>query len=308
MTPWDAEFELSAGTVGAVLAAQFPPLAGAPVSFLKEGWDSRAFEVAGRFVFRFPKRGEVEEQLVREMALLDAIAPRLPAAVPRYEFHGRPSSLFPYRFGGYVKLAGRDVRGLPPHEAPGDLLRSLGAFLSALHDVPIELARRCGVGHHGWRTPAAYRRRALEAVARLRPALGEARAAACLAFVEAGAARAEASAPGPEGRRLQHNDLSSDHVLVDEDRRLVGIIDWSDVEIGDPAVDLSGVYHFLGDAGTRRVLAAYSAPWNEALVERARFFAGCVGLFQTSYGHAVGSAEEIANGERALALALAGPG
>ncbi len=305
MPTWDAEFDLTPGTVGQVLGAQFPALAGADVSYLKAGWVSRAFEVAGRYVFRFPKRAEVEAQLACEWALLEAIAPRLPTAVPRYEFLGRPSALFPYRFGGYAKLEGHDARAIGAEAASEGLVRALGAFLGALHAVPLDLARGCGVEHHGWRAPEVYLARGLEAVERLRPVLGPARAEACVAFVEAGCADARATSPGPEGRRLLHNDLSSDHVIVDAGgEALVGIIDWSDVELGDPAVDFSGVYHFLGEAGTRRVLAAYDGPWDEALLRRARVFAGCLGLFQMSYGHAVGRVEDQESGARALALAL----
>lgn len=100
-----------------------------------------------------------------------------------------------------------------------------------------------------------------------------------------------------------HDDLSSEHILLDEGRgQITGVIDWTDVEIGDPAVDFTGIYHHLGEAGTRQVLAHYPLPADEALIRRARFFAGCIGLFEMSHGQATGRADEWADGLRALAL------
>ncbi|MCH7839494.1 MAG: phosphotransferase [Planctomycetes bacterium] len=38
---------------------------------------------------------------------------------------------------------------------------------------------------------------------------------------------------------LVHRDLYARHMLVDDDGRPCGVIDWGDVHVGDPAIDLS---------------------------------------------------------------------
>ncbi|MGV2805700.1 phosphotransferase, partial [Clostridium perfringens] len=47
---------------------------------------------------------------------------------------------------------------------------------------------------------------------------------------------------------LIHGDLHFKNMLVDEDGKLSGIIDWGDVNVGHPACDLSIVYSFLPSA------------------------------------------------------------
>lgn len=56
------------------------------------------FQVDGRWLFRFPKRQDVEPSLELEIRMLPRIASYLAAVeIPRYRFHGQPSPLFPYR-------------------------------------------------------------------------------------------------------------------------------------------------------------------------------------------------------------------
>ena len=148
------------------------------------------------------------------------------------------------------------------------------------------------------------RERALEALAGASALLGPSRHDACRAYLDRACEETATTTPGPAGLRLLHNDLDSDHVLIDDrGERVIGIIDWTDVEVGDPAVDLSGIYHFLGEPGTRRVLARYGDSWDEALIRRARYFAACDALFQLFHGHATGRADEVDDGRRALELA-----
>ncbi len=61
-----------------IIEQTFPQLAPAYVRALGEGCDSVAFEVNGQWVFRFPKRADVEEQLFVEHRLLPALATLTP--------------------------------------------------------------------------------------------------------------------------------------------------------------------------------------------------------------------------------------
>ncbi len=70
----------------AAIAAAFPALPIRTMRFLAAGWDSTVWEVNGDLVFRFPKRAEVAEWLLREIALLPALAPVLPVPVPRFDY------------------------------------------------------------------------------------------------------------------------------------------------------------------------------------------------------------------------------
>jgi aminoglycoside phosphotransferase (APT) family kinase protein len=49
----------------------------------------------------------------------------------------------------------------------------------------------------------------------------------------------------PKASHLVHGDFYVRHLLVDEEHRLAGVIDWGDVHIGDPAIDLAAAHSFL---------------------------------------------------------------
>ena len=55
--------------------------------------------------------------------------------------------------------------------------------------------------------------------------------------------------------RLLHGDLSCDHLLFDPQKeQLTGIIDFGDLQIGDPDLDYIYIYEECGEAFTREVM------------------------------------------------------
>src|SRR5262249_51211727 len=68
---------------------------------------------------------------------------------------------------------------------------------------------------------------------------------------------------------LLHGDLYARHLLLDESDHLAAVIDWGDVCIGDPAVDLSIVYTFLPPGARDAFWAEYGFA-DEATRCRAR--------------------------------------
>ena len=66
--------------------------------------------------------------------------------------------------------------------------------------------------------------------------------------------------------RPVHGDLAVGHVLVDDDR--VGVIDLSDMNVGDPAVDFANLTDVADDLADR-VLARYTGPADPGILDRA---------------------------------------
>ena len=48
-----------------------------------------------------------------------------------------------------------------------------------------------------------------------------------------------------------HHDLWHENLLVDEAGHLAGVLDWSHIEIGDPASDFAAIHHFGPDLTAR---------------------------------------------------------
>ena len=69
---------------------------------------------------------------------------------------------------------------------------------------------------------------------------------------------------------LTHGDIGPAHVLVTDSGDLAGVIDWGDLEVGDPVFDLTWVIHAIPEVG-ERVLGAYGGPPDDRFVVRSRF-------------------------------------
>jgi aminoglycoside phosphotransferase (APT) family kinase protein len=204
-----------------------------------QGWDCVTVVVEDRWVDRRPRRLEVAAQLRREVAVLGGVAPRLPLAVPR------PAVLEEQP----LRVRHRIVPGEPvePSSLTAADGRAVGVFLTALHAEagpwPPELP-----------TPAEEHARLLAELADLRarvlPLLpDEARAAGARLLDEVGA---------PTESCLVHGDLGPDHLLA-TGGRVTGVIDWGDLRLGDPGLDLAWTLHGTPPEFAEALAASYGA-------------------------------------------------
>ncbi len=300
--PWRAQHRIDAETAAARIAARFPDLASADVLPLAEGWDNTAFLVGGEWVFRFPRRDVAAPLLEVECAVLPAIAGRLPLAVPVPERVAGPGAGFPYPFAGYRRLAGETAcRAGLAEAARVRCAEPLARFLAALHAIPAEEARALGVPPDrlrrldvAWRVRRARER--LEDARRVGGAPGEGLLDAVIADLPA--------SWEPRSDTLVHGDLYARHVLVDGRGDPCGVIDWGDVHVGDPAVDLALAWSFLPAAGRERFRAAYGRI-DEDRWRVARLRALCSALNTLVYGLDTGD-EALVRESRASLRHVAG--
>jgi aminoglycoside phosphotransferase (APT) family kinase protein len=239
----------------------FPPTS---LSLLGEGWDNTVWLVDDRWAFRFPRRSIALPGVARELAVLGELAPRLPLPIPVPRWVGEPSDAFPWPFFGAEAIAGRELPEAElSHDARSALGRPLGRFLRALHDarVSAELPYDpMGRGDMSTRVP-----RTVEALLaldgrwdpprELRDALEDARRLP----------------PRDEQVAVVHGDLHARHLLVRGDA-LAGVIDWGDVCLGDPAIDLAACWYALPPDGRAEFFAAYGRV-SEGQLLRARVLA-----------------------------------
>jgi aminoglycoside phosphotransferase (APT) family kinase protein len=296
--PWTADAELSGDQARGLIESQFPTLAPARVEALGVGWDNVAFLVNSRWVFRFPRRQIAAALIEREARVLPLLAPHLPVPIPVPVFVGIPADGYPYPFAGYEMIPGKTAC----HVAWTDAERArnavpLAQFLAALHAIPVDEATRgWAPGDEIGRTN--LRKRAAVAAERLRAV------AALPGVIESGAIlnRMErlAETPPLSGPTCWvHGDLYARHILVGDDHLLCGVIDWGDVHLGDPALDLSLAFSFLPPAAHDAFRDAYGAI-DDATWDRARFRALHYGALLTHYGAEVGDDAIRRVGEHAL--------
>ena len=270
------------------LVARWPDLVAAPVRYFAEGWDSTVWEV-GEWLFRFPKRAEVDGDFLKETALLRELDLG-PVRIPVFERLGEPSAHFPFHFGGYRMIQGRGADRVEIADVDqARFAAQLGRALSRLHAFPVERAHALGVPLENLsRDMGHMRERALANLPKVETDLGDQLAGAVR---EAFAALPEPYAGPPI---LLHNDLHHEHILLDEKHALAGIIDWSDAGLGDPMTDLAGAFAWGGRALCERVLAHYDFAVDDGAYERIRFRSLAIGVFCAVHAKAHAKERELA--------------
>jgi aminoglycoside phosphotransferase (APT) family kinase protein len=270
--PWRSDRHLDADIVRSVLQAQFPELAVASVAYVSEGWDSQAFLVDDRWIFRFPKRAEVAGWLVMELRVLAALE-RLghQLQTPRPRWLGRPDQQFPYAFMGYACIPGETGDLLADPDAPV-VGQHIGAFLAAVHTIT---ADQVGPVRRIPDEPAVSAQRVIthrDAIMRFLPPELEPPFHDLLS----GTASIPPSNPGQPV--LVHADLTANHLIMADRSRITGCIDWGDSGLGDPAFDFGGVALWLGREGLAAALAVPHPPRDPAFADRAWFYGRCMAL------------------------------
>lgn len=268
---WRAEQVVDAESARQLITEQFTDLEGTSIELLGEGWDNTVWLVDGSWVFRFPRRAIAVPAVERQVAVLPRLAPVLPLAIPTPIFHGRPAAGFPWPFYGAPFIPGREVANADLDDGQRiRLAEPLGSFLRALHsrvalacvqDAPLEVDP-LGRADMDVRVP------------RTRERLAEAES---LGLWTAPALMHElldeaSTLARPTGSAVLHGDLHFRHLLVGDGREAAGIVDWDDVCLGDPAIDLALYWCLVPGDGRPAFRDAYGMIRDEQLL-RSRVLA-----------------------------------
>jgi aminoglycoside phosphotransferase (APT) family kinase protein len=234
-------------------------------SLLGEGIATRAYRIddpSGAWVVRvcseYPEPWTWRGGRAHEVPLLRALAN-----------HGLqvPRDPFPvFAAGGLpVAIVERMVAGEPLTSAPRgrrreQLARQLAAFLTELHSFPVPEARSLGLAS----APVAVD---------ARQHLHQARS-----FLTDKVHRwLDHEIRWLEQQDLPlavvHRDVRADHLYVDDDGDLIGVIDFGDTTVDDPALDFAKIAGQFGDRFPALVLAHYRGPVaDDCLLARARLY------------------------------------
>lgn len=296
--PWVAEVEVTPALATTLIESQFAALAPVRLESMGAGWDNTAYLVNGQWVFRFPRRTIAVPLLETEARVLPSLAPRLPYPIPMPVWFGRPDETYRWPFLGYRRLDGSVASDVDLGEdARAALAAPIARFLGALHAVPVAEATAWGA------QPDAFGRLDGARLERLaRPALADLVSRGALDDItpwldvlDAGLA----ALPLTSALAVVHGDFYSRHILVDDAGDMTGVIDFGDMHLGHPAVDLSVVWTVLPARARDEFFAIYGQV-DERVRAAARLRALTSGLAQEAYGRDVGDAEIEREGMLAL--------
>lgn len=294
---WEAEIRLSPADVTQIVAATYTEFLGSPVVLYAEGWDNVAFLVDDRVLFRFPRRSIAVGLLEREIELLPQIAGDLPLPISAPTYHGTWRGDLGWPFAGYQLLTGNPASLENLDEARrSQLVEPLATFLKHLHAIPAKALLEAGLvpdpfarfDATRW-TPKALKRAALA------KQHGFDVPSAVLDWFEGAQPRVGTYST------LVHGDLYARHILLDGTGVPCGIIDWGDIHLGSPAIDLA-VAHTMLPPSFHDTFKYHYGPIEAGVWEAARWRGIYSALLCLHYGIEADSPDMRACGSAALAL------
>lgn len=292
---WESENTIEPNVALALVQDQFPVLRPETIKLLGIGWDNTAYLINDEFVFRFPRRNISLPLLNTEFRVLPKIKPRLPLAIPYPEWSGSPAKGYPWSFTGYRMLPGMTACSVDlSNDERTRLAEPLARFLAALHATPISLDIEPYLqGDVLGRLDAARLIRLIKTNLEELDFLG--------LFVKENQfdQLLEKEYRDPTSSTLVHGDFYVRHLLVNDEHLAAGVIDWGDIHIGDPAVDLSVAHSFLPQTSHKTFRDAYGK-----ITEKTWALARLRALYHSSilaiYGHH--SDDEIIKREGLLSM------
>ncbi len=273
--------KLNASLVREVLRDQHPDLAELPLREVEGGWGNQMWRLGDELAVRVQHMDTEPDHQFNERRWLPLLAPRLPLPIPVPVRAGAPSERLPKIWTVVTWVPGLPLdRGSitrPEHAAD-----TLAAFLRALHvSAPADAPADTGRGAHPKDCQDGFDW-FLSSIDR--GAIGADATALREVWADA------STAPGWQGPHVWvHGDLHPANVVV-SGGTLAGVVDFGDMFVGDPALDLAAAWVLLPAGGADRFFASYVTA-DEASIRRARGLAVLKSLFLMLMGQ---------NGDRGL--------
>jgi aminoglycoside phosphotransferase (APT) family kinase protein len=222
---------LDASTALAAVREQLPSLKCSRAELLGTGWGADIYLIDDNLTARFPRTSEGAQGIHFDQAVLGLASSFLSSAF------ALPAVVERGRAGAYFPydfLVCAFVPGVTAGDATApyseELAVDIGRALTRIHSVPVNDARDAGVRGVDW-DDSGY----------------------------------------DKNPRFLHGDFRDGNLIVDATSgRLVGVIDWGNAAVGDPALDFMTLVLWRGWDFMHRVLAAYELPIDDQFLDRVR--------------------------------------
>ncbi len=248
-----------------LIAEQFPQWAHLPIRTLElGGWDNKTFRLGEEMSIRLPSAEEYALQVQKEHKWLPLLTPHFSLPIPEPLAMGQPSKNYPLNWSIYRWIEGESANSVLINEMDlSEIALDLAQFLNELHDIDVTGAPLAGP-HNYYRGahPSVYDSEARTALAALH------------AHIDVNAATAiwgkAISSTWSQSPLWIHGDLSAGNILLKEGR-LIAVIDFGCMGVGDPACDLAIAWTFL--KGESRAIFKSHLALDEDTWARARGWA-----------------------------------
>lgn len=242
---WNPDIHIDLNTVRELIMAQFIDLKPRNVKYFAEGWDNYIYEVNDEYLFRFPRRIFAIPLIKTEINILPFLQSKQMTNIPIITHLGEPNQQYSHPFYGYKKILGKPITCF--ELSPSDfqqLAYDLGLFLRKLHNISIS-----GMNHINLPLDELNRMKPITRTNKFKESLTSIK---CInskypieqwneLMMESVIKGFITKAPNV----IVHGDLYALQIIMNDQNRFSGIIDWGDVHWGDPAVDLAVLHTII---------------------------------------------------------------
>lgn len=233
------KFEITLSLVKNLIKQQFPKWSHLPIDpFKLSGWDNRTFHLGEEMFIRLPSAERYASQVQKEQKWLPILASHLSFTISKPLALGKPSKDYPWNWSVFKYIKGESANVLTINELHfKSIALQLAQFLNEFHKVdptggPLP-------GPHNF-----YRGGSLQVYdSETKLALSKLQGFINIEAVKSIWEKALSSQWNKVSVWI-HGDLSSGNILIKDDR-LVAVIDFGAMGIGDPACDLVIAWTFL---------------------------------------------------------------
>jgi aminoglycoside 2''-phosphotransferase len=204
-----------------------------------EGWDHKVIVVNKETAYRFPKNNAYESQLKIEALFTDFFSQISPLFVPHMTIHNKSNVLFvTYPFIKGTSFTYNQIQQLTPEERILNGLK-LGTFLKTLHSIPLNKAKELQVNFMN--LPMFWKEKRKQTLRLFNDFISPQQLTwVDMIFLDF----LKNIEMNPISMTVNHSDLKPPHIIIDN-KEIQGIIDFSEVVVGDPAYD----FQYLGRYG-----------------------------------------------------------
>lgn len=254
-----------------LIKKKFPAFTWKTYTFHDKGYDHVVIIFDNTTVFRIPRDEEYREKILNEKKLLDYLGKHITASIPQYTYLSRNERLAKYNMVSGKELTVSRYRRMSQQER-ALCIRQLGVFLTEIHATSERVVRQCHVESEDSKKIFVSLEKDLKKLVFSKLKSNEQNSINDY-FVKSKQMLQQGYTPV-----LAHNDLSDEHILWDEKKKKLNVIDFSDRAWTDPAVDFAGLWRY-GKKFVGQVYDAYKGRKDNTFLDRSFLYYQRVALY-----------------------------
>ncbi|MFG0216837.1 macrolide 2'-phosphotransferase MphJ [Brevibacillus porteri] len=205
------------------------------------------------WVLRQPRREDVVETARYEKKVLDLVSSQLSVEVPDWQVHTSEFIAYPILAGTPMATINMETKNydwyLNPESLPELCTQTWAEALVELHGIHHDLARDAGIRV---KQPHEVRESLREKMNEVKRVFGVSQV-----LWDRWQKWLADDTFWPTHSALVHGDLHPGHILVAENGKVTGLLDWTEAEVADPSIDFTVFYMLFGDSGLADFIKRY---------------------------------------------------